>query len=242
MLDIEGLSAGYYGSNVLKNVSLSCGDEITLVIGPNGAGKSTLVKSITGTLRPVKGKIFFDGTEIQNQKAFDIFRRGITTVPERGRVFREMTVLDNLKFALESAGSKENGSFERRLDSVMELFPDLKENLGKMAGKLSGGQQQMLSIARALVTEPKFLIMDEPTTGLYPKLLKELLVKIKTISRNLPVLLTEQNVSETVPLAKKVYLIEAGKIVASGSSEDMMKNEIVRRSYLGQMERREDKG
>ena len=182
ILSVEGLSAGYYGSNVLKDVSIKCEDEITLVIGPNGAGKSTLVKSITGTLRPVKGRITFEGAEIQNQKAYDIFKRGISTVPERGKVFREMTVKDNLRFALESSTEKNNSSFEEKVDFVMNLFPDLKDNLGKMAGKMSGGQQQMLSISRALVTEPRFLIMDEPTTGLYPKLLKELLLKIKTIS------------------------------------------------------------
>ena len=234
MLTVDNLSAGYYGSNVLRDVSLSCSDEITLVIGANGAGKSTLVKSITGTLRPVSGKIFFGEEEIQDRKAFHIAKLGISTVPERGRVFREMSVIDNLKFGFESSIKGKKGKLEERLEFVKDLFPDLAEKFATPAGKMSGGQQQMLSIARALMTSPKFLIMDEPTTGLYPKLLKEVLLKIKTISTRMPILLTEQNVSETVPLARKVYLLDAGRIIASGTGEEMMKNEIVRRSYLGQ--------
>lgn len=234
MLSIENLSAGYYGSNVLQNVQIKCEEEITLVIGPNGAGKSTIVKSITGSLRPISGKIIFENSEIQNRQPYEISRLGISTVPERGRIFREMSVEDNLRLAFETSGSSEKGNFEEGLDIVLDIFPDLKERLKSLGGTMSGGQQQMVSIARALITKPKFLIMDEPTTGLYPKLLGQLLLKIKTISSHLPILLTEQNVSETVPIAKKVYLLEAGRIVAKGSSEEMMKNEIVKKSYLGQ--------
>ncbi len=238
MLRIENLNAGYYGSNVLQSVELECGSEITLVIGPNGAGKSTLVRSISGTIRPITGKVLFQGTEIQSKHPYEISKLGISTVPERGRIFREMTVSDNLRFAFESSRNRKKKDFEEGRDYVTDLFPDLRDKLNSTAGELSGGQQQMLSIGRALITSPKFLIMDEPTTGLYPKLLKELLLKIKEISSGLPILLTEQNVSETVPLARKVYLLEAGRIAAQGSSEEMQNNEIVKGSYLGKRDTR----
>ncbi len=234
MLSIENLNAGYFGSRVLQGVSLKCGSGITLVIGPNGAGKSTLVKSVTGTLRPVSGGVIFDGKRIEKLRGHQISSMGIATVPERGRVFTEMTVGDNILFGYESSG-EEGPNFQGILKEVFSLFPDLEVKRDDRAGTLSGGQQQMLAIARALARRPKFLVMDEPTTGLFPRLVKELIQKIETISKNMPILLTEQNVVNIVPIASKVYLLESGRIVMSGSPSEILESPQVRKSYIGEV-------
>lgn len=232
MLNVDGLSAGYFGSKVLQDISLKCEGGITLVIGPNGAGKSTLVRSVTGTLRPVTGHITFEGTSIERMKGHQISGIGISTVPERGRVFSEMSVLENIKFGHESSRHTK-GDFSGILDEVFSLFPDLRLKQNERASTLSGGQQQMLAIARALASKPKFLVMDEPTTGLFPKLVKELIEKIEAISKNMPILLTEQNVVNIVPIASKVYLLESGRIVLSGTPKEILESPQVRKSYIG---------
>ena len=236
MLEISGLSAGYFGSKVLNDVSNTCEDGITLVVGPNGAGKSTLIKSVNGSLRPVGGSVKFEGRDIQNLRAHEITKLGISTVPERGRVFSEMTVLDNIRVSYESS-AQSAGDFKKTLNTIYSVFPDLKEKESLRAGTLSGGQQQMLSISRALASKPKLLVMDEPTTGLFPKLVRELLLKIVSISKDMPILITEQNMIDIVPIAKRVYLIESGAIVFSGSSEETMNNPQVKRMYFGYKER-----
>ncbi|MFP3256851.1 MAG: ABC transporter ATP-binding protein [Candidatus Nanopusillus acidilobi] len=234
MLEIKNLNSGYFGSKVLQNISIECKEGITLVIGPNGAGKTTLVKSINGLLRPIEGKIIFNGTEIQNLKPFLISKLGISTVPERSRVFSNMTVIENLRVAFES--SKQKYDFNSFLRRIFTIFPDLNEKLNDKSNTLSGGQQQMLSIARAMATNPKILIMDEPTTGLFPKLVKELILKIEEISKNMPILLTEQNVADVVPISKKVYIIESGKIVFSGLPNEVMENPKIKNIYFGYKE------
>ena len=239
-LEVRGISCGYFGSSVLRDVSVTCSEGVTLVIGPNGAGKSTLVRSITGLLRPVEGRVVYNGDEIQALGAEEIALRGVSTVPERARLFSSMSVLDNLKvgFSLlrqrERRGRVAQGRpFEEMLRFVFEVFPDLSSRLPDESGKLSGGQQQMLAIARALISSPRFLIMDEPTTGLYPGLVKELVAKIERISRGMPILLTEQNIAQTLPLASYVYVIESGRIVTHGRPGEIMNDEI-RRAYLGE--------
>lgn len=234
MLEIKNLNAGYFGSKVVQDISLECRDGITMIIGPNGAGKTTLVKSINGLLRPVYGRIIFNGTEIQNLKSFSISKMGISTVPERGHIFSNMSVLDNIKVAFES--SKQASDLKDLLERIFSIFPDLKEKLNDKSGTLSGGQQQMLSIARAIVMGPKFLIMDEPTTGLFPKLLKDLVLKIEEISKDIPILLTEQNVVNVVPIATEVHIIESGKIVFSGKPDEIMENPEIKNIYFGYKE------
>jgi branched-chain amino acid transport system ATP-binding protein len=246
VLEVRDLCAGYYSSSVLRNVSLTCSEGVSLVIGPNGAGKSTLVKSLVGLIRPVSGKVSYLGKEIGKLNARDISLLGITTVPERARLFSSMTVLDNLKVgysllesrrkldALGQASWQGRGKdFGGMLGFVVETFPDLSGRLKERAGKLSGGQQQMLAIARALISAPRFLIMDEPTTGLYPALVKELVTKIRRIAQGMPILLTEQNIAQTLPLASYVYLLESGRIVLQGRPEEILNNERARRAYLG---------
>ena len=232
MFEVMNLSAGYFGSQVLHDISISCEAGITLVVGPNGAGKSTLVNSLNGILRPVSGKILFDGKDLSSLRAHYITKEGVSTVPERGRFFSEMTVTENIMVAFESSGRGVE-SIDETLRSVFALFPDLKEKEHLRAGTLSGGQQQMLSIARALASRPKFLIMDEPTTGLFPKLVKELLLKIREISKGMPILITEQNMVDIVPIATRVYLIESGKIVFSGSPEETISNPEIKSMYFG---------
>lgn len=235
MLEVDHLSAGYYGSVVLDDVSLRAEAGITLVIGPNGAGKSTLVRSLTGTLRPIQGSVRFHDRSIEALPAWRIASLGVATVPERARVFSDLSVRENLQLGTRLAIRRDRRESEAEIiDSVLAIFPELSSRLPTPAGLLSGGQQQMLAIARALAARPRFLIMDEPTTGLYPSLVRSLLVSISAIARELPILLTEQNVAETAPIAHTVHLLETGRIVLSGTSEEILANETVRRSYLGE--------
>jgi len=235
MLEVSHLRAGYFGSTVLDGVSFTSGPGVTLVIGPNGAGKSTLVRSVVGLLRPVTGRILLDGEPIQELRAEQIADLGIATVPERARLFGDLRVIDNLR--LGSRLAERRGipvDFEADVKTVQQLFPDLVAKLREPAHDLSGGQQQMVAIARALLAHPSLLVMDEPTTGLHPTLVKELIVKIEEVGRGLPILLTEQNVLQTVPIAQHVHVIEAGRIVLSGTPQEILADERVRRVYLGQ--------
>ncbi|MGA8604895.1 MAG: ATP-binding cassette domain-containing protein [Thermoplasmata archaeon] len=235
MLKVEELRAGYYGSVVLDGISFASGPGVTLVIGPNGAGKSTLVRSVVGLLRPVGGRILLDDQPIHELRAEQVADLGIATVPERARLFGDLRVIDNLR--LGSRLAQRRGlevDFEADLAIVQKLFPDLVAKLREPAHNLSGGQQQMVSIARAMVAHPSLLVMDEPTTGLHPTLVKELIVKIEEVGRGLPILLTEQNVLQTVPIAQHVHVIEAGRIVLSGSPAEILSDDRVQRVYLGQ--------
>lgn len=232
MLNIENLNAGYFGSKVLNGISLSVAEGTTLVAGANGAGKSTLIKSINGSLRPVSGSISMDDKDLKGLNSHSIALLGVATVPERGRVFGNMTVEDNLRVSFESISSK-RGALEDALEGVYVFFPDLKEKKNDKAGTLSGGQQQMLSIGRAIITRPKLLLMDEPTTGLFPKTVKELVSKISDISKEMSILLTEQNLAETMFIAKRVYILESGGIVYSGTPAEISENPDLSRIYLG---------
>ncbi len=237
MLQVDRLRAGYLGSTVLDEISLTAESGITLVIGPNGAGKSTLVRCINGTLRPVEGSIRFDERSLETSPAWAIARAGVATVPERSRVFPELTIRENLQLGARLAVRRGGGETEAEvIHSVLSLFPEIESRLGEPAGRLSGGQQQMVAIARALATRPKLLLMDEPTTGLYPVLVRQLLGSIERIAKDLPILLTEQNVAETAPIARTVHLLEAGRIVLSGTPQEILSHEGVRRSYLGEGE------
>jgi len=234
MLEVDRLSSGYYGSTVLDAVSFSSGAGITLIIGPNGAGKSTLVRSIVGSLRPVLGSVRFEGQPIERLRPEVVAGLGIVCVPERARLFGELRVIDNLRLGSRLAQRRgEKVDLEADLAEVQRLFPDLGPKMRSPAHLLSGGQQQMVSIARALVAHPKLLVMDEPTTGLHPTLVKDLLLTIEHVANDLPILLTEQNVWQTVPIASRVHLLEAGRIVLSGTSQEILADERVHRTYLG---------
>jgi branched-chain amino acid transport system ATP-binding protein len=235
MLKVEDLRAGYFGSTVLEGISFSSGSGVTLVIGPNGAGKSTLVRSVVGLLRPVGGRISFDDQPIEGLRADQIAGLGIATVPERARLFGELRVIDNLRLGSRLAERRGvSVDFDADVATVQKLFPDLVPKLHEPARSLSGGQQQMVAIARAMVAHPRLLVMDEPTTGIHPTLVKELILKIEEVGRGLPILLTEQNVVQTVPIAQHVHVIEAGRIVLSGTPAEILADDRVRKVYLGE--------
>ncbi|TET37874.1 MAG: ABC transporter ATP-binding protein [Dehalococcoidia bacterium] len=220
--------------------------ELVSVVGPNGAGKTTLLRAITGLVRwekdvmrraragdiTIEGSVQFAGERIDKLPAHDIAKRGLIHCPERRRPFREMTVTENLK-----AGGylcNERREVQRRLEMVYQLFPVLKERGNQISGTLSGGEQQMLAIGRALMFQPKLLCIDEPLMGLAPMLRRDLLERIKEIQcSGITVLLVEQDVSSAFGLASRNYVLSHGRVIAEGTSEELLKDETIRKTYLG---------
>lgn len=235
MLSVENIST-YYGSvNALSDISLDINDhEIIAVIGSNGAGKSTLMKSIMGTVKPRTGRIMFNDIELTKLKASKVVYNGISYVPEGRAIFPEMTVIDNLEMG---AFSKKYTSdeFKEHLDYIFSLFPRLKERSKQLAGSLSGGEQQMLAVGRGLMSDPKLLMLDEPSLGLAPIIVESLFETISEIhrERNLPIILVEQNAFAALKMSDRGYVLENGRITLSGSSEELLESEDVKRSYLG---------
>jgi len=243
MLEIKDLIVHYDGAIALNRVNLTVGDgEFVGVVGPNGAGKTTLLRTISGVIREVErsraerpsmsGTIRFDGKRIDKLKAWNIVKRGIVHCPERRRPFAEMTTLENLKMG--AYLRKDKGGIKKDLEWVYGLFPILKERAGQMSRTLSGGEQQMLAIARALMSKPKLLAIDEPSLGLAPTLKEKMLNTIKEIWRSgVTVLLVEQDVAITLASAQRIYVLAHGRIAAEGTREELMKNRDVREIYLG---------
>ena len=235
MLSVENVSS-YYGSvNALSNISLDINDhEIIAVIGSNGAGKSTLMKSIMGIVRPKTGHIIFNGIELTKLKASKVVYNGISYVPEGRAIFPEMTVLDNLEMGAFS--KKYNADeFQEHIESIFSLFPRLKERSKQLAGSLSGGEQQMLAVGRGLMSEPKLLMLDEPSLGLAPIVVENLFEIISEIhvERKLPIILVEQNAFAALKMSDRGYVLENGYITLSGSSEALLESNNVKKSYLG---------
>lgn len=235
MLSVEKIST-YYGSvNALSDISLDINDhEIIAVIGSNGAGKSTLMKSIMGIVKPKTGRIVFNNIELTKLKASKIVYNGISYVPEGRAIFPEMTVIDNLEMG---AFSKKYTSdeFKEHLESIFTLFPRLKERHKQLAGSLSGGEQQMLAVGRGLMSDPKLLMLDEPSLGLAPIVVENLFEIISEIhkERNIPIILVEQNAFAALKMSDRGYVLENGRITLSGSSEELLESEDVKKSYLG---------
>ena len=232
LLKIDNLNAGYGKVIVLRDVNLQVNDgEIVAVIGPNGAGKSTLLKNICGLVQPTSGKIIFKDQDIAGQPAYKAVESGISYVPEGGRTFPNMTVIENLSI----------GAFTRRdnlktdiLNEVFELFPILKERQKQYARTLSGGQKQMLAIGRGLTSRPSLLMMDEPSLGLAPNLVKEIYEKLQKLRNfGLTVLLVEQDTAHALKLADRGYVLENGNIVMEGSGKELARSEHVKTHYLG---------
>lgn len=233
MLEIKGLKAGYGKLEVIKDISFSIQQgEIFSIIGPNGAGKSTLLRAITGLLQKVEGSIVFEGNEIINKAPHLIASIGIAHVQERHRVFGSMTVRENL---LMGAYLKEKRTLiEKNLDYVFDIFPRLKERLNQQAGTLSGGEQQMLTIAQALMMMPKLMLLDEPSLGLAPLLISSIYDSLLQLNRSgMTILLVEQNVKKALGISKRSALIENGEIVVQGSSDELRCNEAISKVYLG---------
>ncbi|MGH9120180.1 MAG: ABC transporter ATP-binding protein [Acidimicrobiales bacterium] len=230
MLEVRGLSAGYLGENVVHQATLEVSDgEAVAVIGSNGAGKTTLFRAVCGLLPPASGSVRFDGRPIYRRSAHAIAHRGLAYVPAERHLFPRMTVIENLSL----------GAFPRRPDHdrlalVLELFPRLAERRRQRAGTMSGGEQQMLAVGRALMSKPRLLMLDEPTTGLAPRLAAEAYTALAALrAQGLAILVAEQQVPLALGLAERGYVLENGRIQLEGSSAELEQNPDVRRAYLG---------
>ncbi len=232
-LEIEDLHVAYGGIQALKGISLSVDEgQIVTLIGANGAGKSTTLRAISGLLKPQSGSIRYGGEALTGLPAKEIVRRGIVQVPEGRRVFPDMTVEENLKI----------GAYLRRdmpaiaadMDYVYKLFPRLKERSWQLAGTLSGGEQQMLAVGRALMSRPKVLMMDEPSLGLAPLIVKDIFSIIRRVNEDgITVLLIEQNANAALRIANYGYVLETGTITLTGTGEALLRDDSVREAYLG---------
>ena len=236
MLKISHIDAYYDKVQALHDVSLEVGEhEIISLIGANGAGKSTLMKTIIGLLEPKNGKIEFMGEDITKAKSTVTVAKGIVYVPEGREVFPEMTVRDNLEMG---AYSKKFSAKEMsdHLEEMYSIFPRLKERQKQVAGSLSGGEQQMLAICRGLMSDPKLLMLDEPSLGLAPVIVEDMFRVIVEINktRKIPILLVEQNAFMALSISSRCYVLENGSITLSGPSNELMDNDDVRKSYLGE--------
>jgi branched-chain amino acid transport system ATP-binding protein len=233
MLEVEALHAFYGEAVALSGVDLRLdAGEIVCVIGPNGAGKSTLVNAIAGLHRATRGHIVMDGRDLTRLPGHRVCEAGIAVVPEGRRLFPEMSVLENLELGAYRKGAR--SSRHTRLGWVYELFPRLAERPGQMAGSLSGGEQQMVAIGRALMADPRVLLMDEPSLGLAPIVVDEVFATIGTINAaGVGVLLVEQNVDRALRLATRGYLLGEGRVVLEGSTGDLGRSDLMRRTVLG---------
>lgn len=232
MLTIQGIKVFYGAIQALEDVSLEVKQsEIVAIIGSNGAGKSTLLRTISGMLRPRAGTIEFKGEPIHSVAAHEIVHRGISHSPEGRRIFTNMTVHENLQLG---AFIRKDGEIESDMDRVMERFPRLRERLKQSAGTLSGGEQQMLAIGRALMSRPTLLLLDEPSMGLAPNLVAEIFRIILDINKDgTTVLLVEQNAHRSLEIAHRGYVLETGSIVLTGSGQDLLHDPKVKEAYLG---------
>ena len=234
MLKLDGIHAGYGLIEVLKGISLEVGQgEIVTVIGANGAGKSTTLNSICGVVKVRTGRVFFQGAPISGKPAHDIMRLGICQSPEGRKIFSRLTVLENLEMGAFTRRDKEG--IRQDLDKAFSLFPILKERQGQTGGTLSGGEQQMLAIARALMGRPKLLLLDEPSLGLAPLIVLRIFEVVRELNRQgMAILLVEQNARLALKLAHRGYVMETGSITMSGSAADLLQDPRVKDAYLGE--------
>ena len=229
VLEVQDIHTFIGQFHILEGVSLEVPDgSITALLGRNGAGKTTSLKSILGLTPPSKGSISFDGVEIQGQPAYQIATKGIGYVPEHRAIFRDLSVEENLKIA-----ERKKGDLAQRADFIFGIFPDLKRLIRLPGGNLSGGQQQMLAIARALVPENRLLLIDEPSEGLAPVIIEQVMDAVRQLSAHTTVLLVEQNFVMASQLADRYTIIEAGKSVKSGLMADLVDDQETIRRYLG---------
>jgi branched-chain amino acid transport system ATP-binding protein len=233
LLEVKGLRAGYNGASVLSDVSLHVlRGETVAVVGGNGAGKTTLIRTIAGMVSASAGSVHFDGTDITNLSSDRVCERGIAQSPEGRQLFQSLSVEDNLRLGaiLKRARPRTN----QNLVQVFDLFPKLKERRHQPAGTLSGGEQQMVAIGRALMAEPEFIMLDEPSLGLAPVMVDAMFDAIAALNkRGMSILLVEQNVSESLVLATRGYVLETGSIVLEGESAALLEDDRVQQAYLG---------
>ncbi len=232
MLEFRDVSVNYDKVKALKCVSLEIAEgEMVSIVGANGSGKTTTLKTIMGLLHPAAGEVWFEGERIDGKRTEDVVRRGVAFCMEGRRLFPFMTVLENLQMG---AFSRRGGAKREQLEKVYELFPDLKDRLRQKAGTLSGGQQQMVTIGRSLMSGPKLLMLDEPSLGLAPLVVSEVARTIKELnSQGLTVLLVEQNARMALRISDRAYALEVGEVAVSGDSEALGKSDYIRKAYLG---------
>lgn len=233
MLEVKDLEVSYNGRKALNGVSLTVkSSEIVAIIGPNGAGKTTALKAIFGLLKVEKGVVLYNGKEIQGRKPAINVKEGISFVPQGRRVFPSLSIQENLELGGYILNDK--SEIRRRLDEVFQLFPILKERRVQKACFLSGGEQQILALGRALMLEPKLLLLDEPSLGLSPKITKRILEKIREINYNLKcsIVLVEQNVKEALSVAQRAYVFKIGQIALSDTCKNLLRSEEIKGIYL----------
>ena len=233
VLDVEGIHTYYGAIEALKGISLEVREgEIVTLIGSNGAGKTTTLRSINGLNHPRRGKIVFQGNDITTTPAHQVVKRGISQSPEGRKLFSRMSVVENLEMGAFQRTDRAN--FKGDMDRVLSLFPRLAERKSQKAGTMSGGEQQMLAIGRALMAQPKLLLLDEPSMGLAPILVEKIFEIIKEINeQGTPILLVEQNALMALDVADRGYVLETGRIALADDANALKKNEQVRKTYLG---------
>lgn len=234
MLEIKDIEVFYGVIQAIKGISFEVNEgEVIALIGANGAGKTTTLQTITGLLQPKKGSIIFEGKDIAKVPAHKIVSLGMAHVPEGRRVFAELTVYENLKMGAYTR--KDKAEIQETLQMVYQRFPRLEERKSQLAGTLSGGEQQMLAMGRALMSHPKIIVMDEPSMGLSPIFVNEIFNIIQEVSKSgTTVLLVEQNAKKALSIADRAYVLETGKIVLEGEAKELLNNDSIKKAYLGE--------
>lgn len=234
MLEVKDLEVYYGMIQAIKGISFEVNQgEVIALIGANAAGKTTTLHTITGLLSPKKGSVLFEGQDITKVPAHKIVSMGMAHVPEGRRVFSQLSVYENLKLGAYTRKDKSN--IDKELQSIYERFPRLAERKNQLAGTLSGGEQQMLAMGRALMSKPSIVLMDEPSMGLSPILVNEIFDIIESISKSgTTVLLVEQNAKKALSIADRAYVLETGKVVLEGDAKDLLENDSIKKAYLGE--------
>lgn len=233
MLKLHGISAGYGGTEIIRNVSLEVNKgEVVTIVGANGAGKTTTLRTICGIVKPESGSIEFEGRKLDGLRSDEIVTAGITMVPEGRQLFPHISVRDNLLMGAYKRSARSMAN--QRMDEVLQIFPRVRERLAQMAGSLSGGEQQMVAIARGLMANPTLLMFDEPSLGLSPLLMSQVFDVIdQIVELGTTVLIVEQNIVHTLKIADRGYVLENGEITMTGTGQELLENPHIRKAYLG---------
>ncbi|UWP58463.1 ABC transporter ATP-binding protein [Ruminococcus gauvreauii] len=233
MLKLEHVDAGYGKLSILWDVSLEVKEgEFVALVGPNGAGKTTTLRAISNIITPTKGKVIFDGHDITNSSVQEIMKTGLSYITDDGALFSGMTVYQNLRMG--AYAIKDKAKIQENYERVLQMFPRLKERLKQNAGTLSGGERKMLAIARGLMSGPKAMLIDEPSLGLAPNIVLQVLETLKQLTESgVSILLVEQNVNTTLQVADRAYVLEDGRVVLSGKSDELLASDHIQKAYLG---------